>query len=1082
VQWGIAESLPSPLPNERSRLQEDEDLKTQTIKRRLLHSTMIGSAALMALTAVPAVALLAPTVASAQDYTSGNLSGTVRDDSGAPIAGATVSATSGQGATRSTTTDANGTFRLSALAVGGYAVTIAAPQGTATQVVSVSPGGASYDFVVVGDAATSLDDVVVTATRVQDFNATDTGMSVDVQEFADRVPTGRSINAVTLFAPGASAPDATIAAGSRRNQSLVSLSGTSAAESVYYINGMNVTDQRSFLGYGELPFDFIQTIDTKTGGYQAEYGRATGGVVNIVTRSGANEWTGGFSTFFTPDSLRASRGVSYRPGGSAVAGIEDYNQFSSAEVKDYTAYLGGPLWRDHLFFFGVYNVRDVEQESARSRSFAYSTSTGAITPGSTLSQSVSAYDDPRWAVKLDLVVNPDHRLEATFINDKTTTVSRTRTFSAATGDQTAITDPLSSEAGGLTEIYKYTGVFADWFTLSALYGKQENAYLDFGNPTSLPGVLDNAAPGGARYLTAGRPALYNLGGGDVRKTYRVDADLYLSLFGDHHFRIGWDKEELTSVADNAYSGGSFYNVLAQGSCPTGAGASGCIERQTFANRGTFQAEQTALYIQDSWDITPDFSVQLGVRNDRYDYLNAAGDSYVAIDDQWAPRLGFNWDPTGQGVSRVYGSVGDYYLPIATNTSIRASSGEIFTYEYYQATRDGAGNLVLNGNAPQLGARYDIAYLSPPGTPAKEQVAEADLKPMYEREFVLGYEHRFEDGMFADWSAGVRYVNRNLESAIEDTQIGDAVARYCIRNNLAICVVTDGADTYTPADGTDFAGYFNYALINPGDGATVLVDLQADPRTLSDGSVNPDYNPQLINFTAADMNLQEVERTYQALEFTFERPFDGSWGLQGSYTLAESRGNYEGAVKSDIGQLDTSITQDYDHAANQLGANGYLPNHHRHTFKLFGSWAPTDRLGVGANFTAQSGRRFGCIGRVPLSIDPLAPTAGTPSGWYCPLGPNNSTIQTPRGSQGETNWTYQMDLNFNLALFETPDRGSLSASLDIFNVFDADTAARVVEQGLIRTSANRMDARAPYYGMARSYQAPRTVRVGLRYRF
>ncbi len=92
--------------------------------------------------------------------------------------------------------------------------------------------------------------------------------------------------------PGASAPDATIAAGSRRNQSLVSLSGTSAAESVYYINGLKVTDQRSFLGYGELPFDFIQTIDTKTGGYQAEYGRATGGVVNIVTRSGNQRMDG----------------------------------------------------------------------------------------------------------------------------------------------------------------------------------------------------------------------------------------------------------------------------------------------------------------------------------------------------------------------------------------------------------------------------------------------------------------------------------------------------------------------------------------------------------------------------------------------------------------------------------------------------------------------------------------------------------------------------------------------------------------------------------------------------------------------
>lgn len=1050
-------------------------------------STIAGGAALLALTAVPAAALLAmPTVASAQDYTSGVLSGSVSSTEGAALVGASVTVTSAQGVVRTTETDANGSFRIPALPIGGYEVRIEQSGfDSVVQRAAVSPGGASYAFTLApGSNATALDDVVVTAARrVTSLGATETGMAVDVQEFADRVPTGRSINAVTLFAPGASAPDASIAAGSRRNQSLVSLSGTSAAESVYYINGLNVTDQRSFLGYGELPFEFIQAIETKTGGYQAEYGRATGGVVNIVTRSGTNEWTGGVSAYFTPDSLRSTRFTSYRPGGRDVAGIEDYNQFSSSESKDYTIHAGGPLWRDHLFFFGVYNIRDVSLEGARSRSFAYNAGTGAITGGASTSQLAQSYNDPRWAVKFDFVANANHRLEATFINDETTTRNETRTFSVATGAQTAVSAPLFSKAGGGTEIFKYTGVFTDWLTVSALYGKLESSYLDYGAPTSLPGVLDNLAPGGARYLTAGRPALYNLAGGDIRETYRLDADMYFSLFGDHHVRIGWDKEELSSEANNAYSGGGFYSAVAQGNCLAGATADGCVVIQRFANNGRFGAEQTALYIQDTWDITPDLSIQVGLRNDQYDYLNAAGESYVKVDDQWAPRLGFSWDPTGDGMNRFYGSFGDYYLPIATNTSIRASSGEVFHAEYFQALRDGAGNLIMNGDRPQLGTRLGIVYSSPPGTPAKEQVAEADLKPMYEREFILGYEHRFEEGMFADWRVGARYINRNLENAIEDTQIGDAVARYCIRQNLS-CIVTDPSDgsTYTPADGADFAGYFNYALINPGSGARVLVDLQADPRTLSDGTPNPNYNPSVLDLTAEDMNLEKVDRTYEALEFTFERPFDGVWGLQGSYTLANSRGNYEGAVKSDIAQLDTSITQDFDHAANQLGAYGYLPNHHRHTFKAFGSWQATDRLNVGASFSAQSGRYYGCLGRVPLSVDPFAPTAGTPSGWYCPLGANNATIETPRGSQGRTNWVYQMDLNLNYKILESETRGSLSASIDVFNLFDADTATRVVEQGLITTTVNRMDARAPYYGQARGYQSPRTVRFGIRYTF
>ncbi|WP_161404445.1 TonB-dependent receptor, partial [Salmonella sp. gx-f5] len=88
--------------------------------------------------------------------------------------------------------------------------------------------------------------------------------------------------------------------------------------------------------------------------------------------------------------------------------------------------------------------------------------------------------------------------------------------------------------------------------------------------------------------------------------------------------------------------------------------------------------QSAFYIQDSWDITDNLSLQLGVRNDQYVYNNVAGEPYIDLKDQWAPRIGFNWDPFGNKVDRVYGSMGDYYLPIATNTSIRGSSGEVYT--------------------------------------------------------------------------------------------------------------------------------------------------------------------------------------------------------------------------------------------------------------------------------------------------------------------------------------------------------------------------------------------------------------------
>ncbi|MDR6626314.1 TonB-dependent receptor [Caulobacter segnis] len=1042
---------------------------------------------------------MAPTVAMAQDYTSGNLSGTVTDDAGKPIAGATVSVTSTQGSTRTTKTDADGGYRIPALSVGGYSATISAA-GFPTlenQSIRVAPGSSSYAFTLSNQ---SVSELVITATRkTQDFSKTDTGLVVDVQDLASRVPLGRSINAAVLLAPGVGIADPSIAAnGVRRNQSAVTLSGTSAAESAYYINGINVTDQRNFLGYADLPFEAIQAVDVKTGGYQAEFGRGTGGVINIVTRSGSNEFHGGVSTYWTPNSLRAKRGEAYAPGGNNSVGQLVLNQYSKADSSEQTVWASGPIMEDHIFFFLLYNAR--QSKSWGAASFANpTTATGTITR--------TKSNDPRWIGKFDFVLNENHKLEATIFSDTTTTDYNPYNFARSNYTIGAALNNYYQKSGGLNQIYKYTGVFADWFTLSGTYGRIRSDQKDYGANVNVPGIIDQGALFGG-YATGGRQGgPFNLEGVDLRKTYRVDGDFYFKLLGDHHFRVGYDREDLTSTAVSAYSGGALYTAYSQASCPDGASSFGCVGVVTFANIGSFTARQTAAYVQDSWEVTPNFSLQLGLRADIYNYKNSSGQSYIKIDNQLAPRIGFNWDPTGNGDDRIYGSVGDYYLPIATNTSIRASSGEVYTEAYYQTTRSGpclSNNTAAAPNNcapltgisadgyPVLGAQIGATdYYSPPGGPDPRTVTEDGLKPMYEREFVLGYEHRFREGMLSDWTFGARAVYRQLKSTIEDTAIGDAVSRYCARKSIATC---------------NDPSVYPYVLVNPGDGARVFIDLEGDTTKIG-AAANPAYNPQWIDLTAEDMKLPKTKREYKALQLTFERAFDGKWGLQGSYVLAKSKGNYEGAVKSDVGQTDTSITQDFDHYANTVGAYGNLPNDRRHTFKVFGTYAPVERLTIGANFTAQSGRPYGCIGYLPQSIDPLAPNSGTPSAWYCPLGtakgtagsanasiplqlaaagqPNVSynSIMTPRGASGHTDWNYQVDLSVSYRIMESDTKGSLVAVMDIFNLLDGDKVTRVVEQGEVRTSASGVKGvRAPYYGLPRTYQSPRTVRFGLRYAF
>ncbi len=1025
-------------------------MKTSTMRGRLLASTLYAGAAVLGL-AVPAAL---PGLAVAQDYTSGNLSGRVETADGAPVAGATVTIRSAQGVSRQATTDPAGRYQITALPVGPYTAAVDGSAGQlADQRISVQPGGSSFTFTLGGG---TVDELVVTGARqTRDFASTDIGQVIDVQELAQQVPVGRSIANVTLLAPGVSRPDSTIASSSRRNQSTVVVGGTSAAESVYYINGLNVTDLRNLLGYADLPFDAIQSIDVKTGGYQAEFGRATGGVVNIVTRSGSNEWHGGVTVAYTPKTLATDAPDAFSAGGVGVSGARVYNGAASYEALDSSVYLSGPILKDRLFFFGLYNARKTTE---------YFGVTSLGLTGENLYRGTQTYtksDSPRWLTKFDLNITDRQRLEATLFSDESENEQRYFDFDARagiTGEGLGYTE----KAGGLNQIYKYTGAFTDWFTLSALYGEVKSDQQDEGDLVDTPRVRDRRTTTTVFLTPANVAGSLQPIGEDVRKTYRVDADFYADFFGRHHIRVGYDREDLKSTDVHLYNGGFAMDVFFRTVPGTTLPPQAYAQTTYFGSGGDYDATQTAAYIQDSWDVTDTLTIQAGLRLDQYNYKNRDGESYIKLDDQIAPRLGFTWDPRGEGRDKVYGSFGRYYLPIATNTSIRAVSGEDFHVEYRAVTVNPDGTLARDANGvPILGARLrDDAIFARPIAPDPREIVNADIDPMYEEEFILGYEHQFDGGMLDGWRAGVRYVHRNLASTIEDTDLGHGAVldRYCARTSDAGCAVIDGA---TAND--RFSGH--YVLFNPGKPIRVMLDLLGGPGG---------DNLQEITFTEADLALEKAKRKYDALEFTFERPFDGRWALQGSYVWAKSKGNYEGAIKSDIGQTDASITQDFDAYFLSEGGYGYLPNDRRHTFKLYGFVQATERLRVGANFYAQSGRPYGCIG-----YHPDDPTPGnTPGAWYCVR--NGVPTLTPRGSEGRTDWVTNTDLNVTWDIVQAREGfGSVSAAVDVFNLFDEKAVTRVVEQG---ETGGAPGVVVPSYGQPRSYQSPRSVRFTLRYAF
>jgi len=282
--------------------------------------------------------------------------------------------------------------------------------------------------------------------------------------------------------------------------------------------------------------------------------------------------------------------------------------------------------------------------------------------------------------------------------------------------------------------------------------------------------------------------------------------------------------------------------------------------------------------------------------------------------------------------------------------------------------------------------------------------------------------------------------------------------------LAYCDAHGYARFTAAGDGCEetWSGLNQYLILNPGE----------DVKAVLYAPLPGETELRTIDLSAADLGLPKVKREYTSLEFSFERSFDGKWGLQGSYVLSESKGNFEGAVKSDTGQADAGITSDNDILSFTDGAYGYLPNHHTHQIKLWGSYAVTENFLVGANYSGISGRKYGCNGPVPPSRDPdqISTFYNPPPGHYC-FGK-----LTPRGESFETEFVHRLDVS---ARYEVPPEyisvlngANLVLRADVFNVFDLHGVTEANETGQLSSGSANAD-----YMKAVGYQTPRFVRLG-----
>ncbi|MBO7941854.1 TonB-dependent receptor plug domain-containing protein, partial [Streptomyces sp. S9] len=248
----------------------------------------------------------------------------------------------------------------------------------------------------------------------------------------ERVPIARDAQSVALLAPG-------VIQGQYGG---ASFGGSSVSENAVYINGLNVTDFYKRVGFSSVPFGFFKEFQVKTGGYSVEFGRTTGGVINAVTQSGTNEFKYGAELVWEPKSLQSGGDNHYDRSG-------DPFRIASRDKRDRTnlnVHASGPIVKDKLFFYAMYEFRDYRPESTNDA-------------GSTFFKGKA--DKGFWGTKLDWQINDSHLLEFLAFSDKNETTTDNYQYDFARGSRGAASNTQYSEVGGTNWALTYTGYLTE---------------------------------------------------------------------------------------------------------------------------------------------------------------------------------------------------------------------------------------------------------------------------------------------------------------------------------------------------------------------------------------------------------------------------------------------------------------------------------------------------------------------------------------------------------------------------------------------------------------------------------------------
>lgn len=987
-------------------------------------------AALLLLIALPVVA----------QETTGGIQGTVSDSSGGVLPGVTVTATNKKGQQFTVITDSNGDYRFPALPPGSYSVTatlagmedVTVPNfdvrlGTTPRVdVTMQLGAVAETLTVTAEAP------LVDVTR----SAITTSVT---REQIETLPRGRDFTDVVEFTPGAK--NDFLAGG-------IAIDGATGLENRYIIDGIDTTDPQ--IGDSSVPMraEFMEEIQVKTAGYAAEYGGSTGGVINAITRSGSNEFSGGVLVDYEDNSLNEDRPeLDYTPDGD---GAQLYNyHFDDRKRWDPGVFLGGPILRDRLWFFGSYQPglvdidRTVDFRNGVTDTYHRETdidyATGNIT--SILASKLS--------FKAGFSISPYETtggLPAR--NGLTTTTAQSAYDTGVTGERETysmnldyIVSPalvISGRGGYYLTDAKDTGI--PLFDIIHNYStSSHDPATTFPNIPEFakqpPGFFSDPFYGGVRAKDE-----------YTRESGALDFSWYFTGAGEHALKAGFQREKIHNDVSDGYNADRIlYYWDRTFTTTTGEsirGEYGYFRLLRIATFGEAETNNDAIFLQDAWTVLPNVTLNIGVRaeNERIPNFGAVGPK-TAIEfdynDKIAPRLGFAWDLFNDAQWKVYGSYGVYYDVMKYELPRGSFGGDkwvdfFFTFDNPDYTLNDAatcrtGKNTLNDNpvcpAGSLIEKIDRRHNS---ADPEDSTIDPALKPMELWEAQLGADHE----LAANMKVGARYVHKELVRAIED-----------------VGVLVPGVGEV-------------YYIANPGYGLTTSIAARPFPK---------------------------AQREYDAIELTFERRMTNNWALNASYTYSRLWGNYTGLASADeqnsLGggaRLSPNVSRSFDVIHQSYDKNlkfheGRLPTDRPHQFKAQLTYQFPWQLTAGV---------YQYIG------------SGTPVTEFALVPIHNFFMPNGRGNLGRTPTLTQTDLALTKNFFF--GNNSLQLSVNVLNLWDEDAAIKywtIRNREDLPLSEDEFFAGGwdyeeevskvegdPAYLQPDAFQSGREVRLGLKYTF